>query len=195
MTSDEQLFNVLFLCSGNSGRSIMAEAILNHTKQRQFQAFSANSPPFRWLDPYAVWLLKKRFWDVHQPQLKDWQEFATSGAPKLDFVLTLCDNVAKEPRPVWPGQPMTAHWSIPDPAETKGTPALKRLAFADCFRMLTNRINTFISLPLRSLDQPVLQKELEAIGRTQDARERRQEERTPFAPRSRQLSDLLRKCR
>jgi protein-tyrosine-phosphatase len=165
---DQRVFNVLFLCTGNSARSIMAETILNRSGQGRFRAFSAGSHPKGHVHPYALELLEKLHYDVGHLRSKDWQEFAKPGAPKLDFVFTVCDNAAKESCPVWPGQPMTAHWGIPDPAEATGTEAEVRYAFTDTLRMLTNRINIFISLPMRSLDQLALQKQLDAIGQIKD---------------------------
>ncbi len=162
-------FNVLFLCTGNSARSIMAEAILNRAGRGNFRAYSAGSHPKGRIHPYALQLLEKLHYDIRGLRSKSWEEFASSDAPKLDFVFTVCDNAAAETCPVWPGQPMTAHWGIPDPAEATGNEAEVRLAFADALRMLTNRINIFISLPIRSLDQLALQRRLDAIGKTKDA--------------------------
>ncbi|HML07884.1 MAG TPA: arsenate reductase ArsC [Xanthobacteraceae bacterium] len=162
-------YNVLFLCTGNSARSIMAEAILNRAGQGKFRAFSAGSRPKGRVHSYALDLLRKLNYDVTGLRSKSWQEFATADAPKLDFVFTVCDNAAKESCPVWPGQPMTAHWGVPDPAEVTGKEAEVRFAFADALRMLTNRIGIFVSLPLQSLDQLTLQKQLDAIGKTKDA--------------------------
>ena len=161
-------YNVLFLCTGNSARSIMAEAILNRAGRGQFRAFSAGSQPKGHVHPYALDLLKKLHYDVSGLRSKSWTEFAGAQAPKLDFVFTVCDNAAKESCPVWPGQPMTAHWGVPDPAEAIGNEAEMRFAFADALRMLTNRIEIFVSLPLQSLDQLTLQKKLDAIGKSKD---------------------------
>lgn len=161
-------YNVLFLCTGNSARSIMAEAILNRSGQGRFRAFSAGSHPKGHVHPYALQLLNQLHYDVSELRSKSWIEFAQPAAPKLNFVFTVCDNAAAEACPVWPGQPMTAHWGIPDPAEATGTEAEIRFAFADALRMLTNRIHIFISLPIRSLDQLALQKQLDAIGKTKD---------------------------
>lgn len=162
-------FNVLFLCTGNSARSIMAEAILNRAGRGDFRAFSAGSQPKGRVHPYALDLLRKLNFDVSGLRSKSWKEFSGADAPKLDFVVTVCDNVAKETCPVWPGQPVTAHWGIPDPAAATGTEVQVRLAFADALRMLTDRINLFVSLPLRSLDQLSLQEQLDAIGKTKKA--------------------------
>ena len=169
-TPDERApFNVLFLCTGNSARSIMAEVILNRAGQGKFRAFSAGSQPKGQVHPYALDLLRKLNFDVSGVRSKSWQEFSGPAAPKLDFVFTVCDNAAAETCPVWPGQPMTAHWGVPDPAAAAGSEAEIRLAFADAFRMLSNRIDIFVALPLRSLDQLSLQRQLEAIGKTRDA--------------------------
>ncbi len=162
-------FNVLFLCTGNSARSIMAEAILNRAGRGNFRAFSAGSQPKGQVHPYTLDLLRKLHFDVSGLRSKSWNEFAGPDAPKLDFVFTVCDNAANETCPVWPGQPMTAHWGVPDPAAAAGNEAEVRLAFADALRMLTNRINIFVSLPLRSLDELSLQSRLRAIGRMKDA--------------------------
>jgi arsenate reductase len=162
-------FNVLFLCTGNSARSIMAEAILNRVGQGRFQAFSAGSQPKGHVHPYTIDLLKRLNYDVSKIRSKSWLEFSMSEAPKLDFVFTVCDNAAAETCPVWPGQPATAHWGIPDPADAKGNEAEQRLAFADAFRMLNNRINIFVSLPMKSLDQLNLQRRLDEIGRMEGA--------------------------
>jgi protein-tyrosine-phosphatase len=158
-------YNVLFLCTGNSARSIMAEAILNRAGQGKFRAFSAGSQPKGRVHPYMLDLLRKLNYDVSGLRSKSWKEFAGPGAPKLDFVFTVCDNAAQETCPVWPGQPITAHWGVPDPVAATGTEAEVRLAFVDALRMLTNRINIFVSLPFRSLDQLSLQRQLEAIGK------------------------------
>ena len=170
-TPERESFNVLFLCTGNSARSIMAEAILNREGRGKFRAFSAGSQPKGRVHPYALDLLRKLNFDVSGFRSKSWSEFARPDAPKLDFVFTFCDDAAAETCPVWPGQPMTAHWGVPDPAAATGNEAEVRLAFADAFRMLNNRISLFVSLPLRSLDKLTLRKQLESIGRTKDAGE------------------------
>lgn len=164
-----KIFDVLFLCTGNSARSIMAEAILNRAGRGNFRAFSAGSQPKGQVHPYALDLLRQLHFEVTGLRSKSWKEFSGPDAPKLDFVFTVCDNAAQEACPVWPGQPMTAHWGVPDPAAATGTEAEVRFAFADALRMLTNRINIFVSLPLRSLDQLSLRKQLDAIGKTKDA--------------------------
>src|SRR5215469_12663621 len=162
-------FNVLFLCTGNSARSIIAEAILNRAGQGKFRAYSAGSHPKGQIHPYALQLLEQLHYDIRGLRSKSWSEFAAADAPKLDFVFTVCDNAAAETCPVWPGQPMTAHWGVPDPAAATGKEAEVRFAFADAFRMLSNRINIFVSLPIRSLDALSLQRQLDAIGQTKDA--------------------------
>jgi arsenate reductase len=161
-------YNVLFLCTGNSARSIMAEAILNRAGQGKFRAFSAGSQPKGQVHPYTLDLLRRLSFDVSGVRSKSGKEFSGPSAPKLDFVFTVCDNAAQETCPVWPGQPMTAHWGVPDPAAATGNEAEVRFAFADALRMLTNRINIFVSLPLRSLDQLTLQRQLDSIGKTKD---------------------------
>ena len=163
-----KVFNVLFLCTGNSARSIMAEVIMNRAGRGKFRAFSAGSQPKGQVHPYALDLLRTLHFDVTGLRSKSWKEFSGPDAPKLDFVFTVCDNAAKESCPVWSGQPMTAHWGVPDPAAATGTEAEVRFAFADSLRMLTNRINIFTSLPIKSLDQLSLQKQLDAIGKTKD---------------------------
>ena len=166
---DRAPFNVLFLCTGNSARSIMAEVVLNRAGQGKFRAFSAGSQPKGRVHPHALDLLRRMNFDVSGLRSKSWSEFARPDAPKLDFVFTVCDNAAAETCPVWPGQPMTAHWGVPDPAAATGNEAEVRLAFADALRMLSNRINVFVALPLRSLDQLSLQRQLDAIGKSRDA--------------------------
>jgi protein-tyrosine-phosphatase len=166
---NRESFNVLFLCTGNSARSIMAEAILNREGKGKFRAYSAGSQAKGRVHPYTIDLLRKLNFDIGGFRSKNWSEFARPDAPKLDFVFTVCDNAAAEACPVWPGQPMTAHWGIPDPAAATGNEAEIRLAFADAFRMLNNRISIFVSLPIRSLDKLALQKQLESIGKSKDA--------------------------
>src|SRR5246127_2572123 len=161
-------FNVLFLCTGNSARSIMAEAVLNKLGVGKFHAYSAGSQPKGRVHPQTLQLLQSLGYSTSGLRSKSWSEFGKPGAPALDFVFTVCDNAAAEACPVWPGQPMTAHWGVPDPAEVTGKEAEIRLAFADTFRMLSNRINVFVSLPMRSLDALSLQKQLDAIGKTKD---------------------------
>jgi arsenate reductase (thioredoxin) len=165
----DQAFNVLFLCTGNSTRSIMAEVILNKLGAGKFRAYSAGSQPKGHAHPETLRLLRSLGYDTSGFRSKSWSEFADPGAPLLDFVFTVCDNAAGEVCPVWPGQPMTAHWGVPDPAEANGNPAEVALAFKDAYRMLNQRIGIFTSLPLRSLDQISLQKKLKEIGRMEDS--------------------------
>ena len=160
----DKVFNVLFLCAGNSARSIMAEAILTRWGQGRFRAFSAGSLPRGEVHPYTLDLLRMQNFDVSFARSKSWDAFTGPDAPELDFVFTVCDTVAGEVCPAWPGQPMTAHWGIPDPAAATGTEAERRLAFADAYRQLNNRISIFVSLPLASLDRLSLQKRLDEIG-------------------------------
>ncbi|WP_029059664.1 arsenate reductase ArsC [Stappia stellulata] len=163
-------YNVLFLCTGNSARSIMAEAIMNRVGAGTFRAFSAGSTPTGEVHPYTLDLLRKMEFDTAFARSKSWDEFAADGAPKLDFVFTVCDNAAGETCPVWPGQPMTAHWGVPDPAAAEGSEAERRYAFADAYRMLDARISVFASLPLASIDGLSLKTTLDDIGRI-DAKE------------------------
>jgi len=165
----ERPFNVLFLCTGNSARSIMAEAILNREGRGNFRAFSAGSQPKGEIHPYTLELLRKLNFDTSTFRSKSWNEFAGADKAPLDFVFTVCDNAAGEACPFWPGQPMTAHWGVPDPAVVTGSEAEIRLAFADTFRMLANRISVFVSLPIRSLDRLALQRQLDSIGKTRDS--------------------------
>jgi arsenate reductase len=162
-------FNVLFLCTGNSARSIMAAALLNKLGAGRFHAFSAGSQPRGTVHPETIRLLQSLDYDTSGFRSKSWSEFADPGAPLLDFVFTVCDNAAGETCPLWPGQPMTAHWGIPDPAEARGSPAEIALAFKDAYRMLHQRIGVFTALPIRSLDQLSLQSKLKKIGRMQAA--------------------------
>ena len=164
----DKIYNVLFLCTGNSARSILAEAIMNRVGQGRLKAYSAGSQPKGEVHPYTLDLLRQMNFDTGFARSKDWDEFAQPGAPELDFVFTVYDNAANESCPVWPGQPMTAHWGVPDPAAAEGTEAEKRLAFAEAYRMLNARISIFTSLPLQSIDRLALQKRLDAIGRTTD---------------------------
>lgn len=161
----DQIYNVLFLCTGNSARSILAEAILNRVGAGRFKAFSAGSHPKGVVHPYSLQLLKNLNYDTSFARSKDWEEFAVPGTPEMNFVFTVCDNAANESCPVWPGQPMTAHWGVPDPAAVEGTDAEKHLAFADAYRMLNNRISIFVSLPMNTVDKLALQKRLDEIGR------------------------------
>ena len=158
-------FNVLFLCTGNSARSIMAEAILNRLGAGKFNAYSAGSQPKGQVHPETIRLLQGLDYDISGFRSKSWNEFARPGAPSLDFVFTVCDNAAGETCPLWPGQPMTAHWGVPDPAQADGTSAEIALAFKDAYRLLQQRIGVFTALPLRSLDRLSLQSKLKEIGR------------------------------
>lgn len=168
MTADKQ-YHVLFLCTGNSARSIIAEAILSRLGRGRFQAHSAGSFPKGEVHPVAVDILKQANHPTEDLRSKSWDEFAKPDAPPLDFVFTVCDNAAKEVCPVWPGQPMSAHWGLPDPAAVEDSGSEQHLAFADTYRMLTNRISVFVNLPLASLDRLTLQKRLHEIGQTSDA--------------------------
>jgi protein-tyrosine-phosphatase len=159
-------FNVLFLCTGNSARSIMAEAILNKVGAGKFRACSAGSQPKGQVHPETIQLLQGLGYDTSGFRSKSWHEFAKPGAPSLDFAFTVCDNAAGETCPVWPGQPMTAHWGVSDPAEAKGNPAEIALAFKNAYRMLFQRIGIFTALPIRSLDRLTLENKLKEIGRT-----------------------------
>jgi arsenate reductase len=158
-------FNVLFLCTGNSARSIMAEAILDKAGSGQFRAYSAGSQPKDRVHPETLRLLQSLGFDTARFRSKSWNEFVKPGAPALDFVFTVCANAAGEACPYWPGQPMTAHWGIPDPAAAQGSAAEVALAFKDAYRMLSQRIGVFAALPIRSLDKMSLQGKLKEIGR------------------------------
>jgi protein-tyrosine-phosphatase len=160
----DKVYNVLFLCTGNSARSIMAEALLNRAGQGRFKAYSAGSRPRGTINPHTLNLLRGLKFDVSGFRSKSWDEFAKPGAPAMDFVFTVCDDAAGEDCPYWPGQPMTAHWGVPDPAKATGTDAEVAFAFSDSFRMLNNRIAVFTSLPIASLDRLSLQSHLNNIG-------------------------------
>jgi protein-tyrosine-phosphatase len=161
----EKTYAVLFLCTGNSARSILAESALNRLGRGRFRGYSAGSFPKGEVHPYALELLRRQNYPTEHLRSKSWDEFAEPGAPALDFVFTVCDNAAGETCPIWPGQPMTAHWGLPDPAAVEGNEAERRLAFAETLRMLNNRISTFVNLPIKSLDKLSLQKRLHEIGR------------------------------
>jgi len=161
-----QTFNALFLCTGNSARSILAEAILNREGPGRFRAFSAGSHPKGNVHPVAIDVLRTLNHPVEGLRSKSWDEFAVPGAPKMDFVFTVCDQAASEPCPFWPGQPMTAHWGVADPAAVEGTDDEKRTAFRDAFVILSRRILLFTSLPLERLDKLGLQTKLREIGKT-----------------------------
>jgi len=170
----KEQYNVLFLCTGNSARSIIAEAILNRAGRGRFKAFSAGSQPKGKINPRTLDLLRKFNYDVATLRSKSWTEFAKPGAPDLDFVFTVCDNAAGESCPLWPGQPITAHWGIPDPAAASGTEAEIALAFKDAYRMLNRRIDLFLALPIEKLDRLVLTTRLREIGRSEGATEKAQ---------------------
>jgi protein-tyrosine-phosphatase len=161
--------NVLFLCTGNSARSIIAEAIMNREGHGRFRAFSAGSHPKGEVNPGTIRLLESLHYKTDGFRSKSWDEFAAPDAPKLDFVFTVCDDAAAEVCPIWPGQPMSAHWGMPDPAAAQGSPAEVALAFADTYRMMSNRLTLFMNLPLASLDKLSLQKRLNEIGRRREA--------------------------
>jgi arsenate reductase (thioredoxin) len=169
VVSGQKPLNVLFLCTGNSARSIMAECILNRLGQGKFRAFSAGSLPSGYVHPIALQVLRNAHYDTSQLRSKSWEEFAAPGPLQLDFVVTVCDNAAKEVCPIWPGQPMTAHWGLPDPAKSQGTEAERHVIFGDTMRMLTQRIGIFVNLPFEKLTKLSLQKQLDEIGRTKPA--------------------------
>jgi protein-tyrosine-phosphatase len=165
----ERIYNVLFLCTGNSARSILAESILRKDGRRHFRAFSAGSQPKGAVNPFAIRVLKSLDYPTDDLRSKSWEELASPNAPVMDFVFTVCDHAAGESCPVWPGQPMTAHWGIEDPAEAGGTDIEKEAAFVAAFRFLKNRIAAFTSLPLHSIDQLSLGTRLRDIGRGEGA--------------------------
>lgn len=160
----DRVYNVLFLCTHNSARSVIAEAIINRLGGGRFRGYSAGSQPRGQVNPYALDLLAMNNYDVAGIRSKSWDEFAGPNAPRMDFVFTVCDDAANEVCPIWPGQPMTAHWGLPDPSRADGTEVEKRLAFADTHRMLYQRIGIFVNLPMASLDKLALQKRLHEIG-------------------------------
>ena len=162
----DKIYNVLFLCTGNSARSILAESVLNRLGDGRFKGFSAGSFPKGEVHPYALELLERQSYPTKHLRSKSWDEFAKPGAESLDFVFTVCDNAAGEVCPIWPGQPMTAHWGLPDPAAVEGNEAERRLAFAETLRMLRNRIGVFVNLPIKALDKLSLQNRLREIGRS-----------------------------
>ena len=159
-------FNVLFLCTGNSARSILAEATLNAMGKGRFKAWSAGSHPAGKVNPYAIELLQKNRLSTEDLRSKSWDEFARADAPALDFVFTVCDNAAGELCPIWPGQPMTAHWGVPDPAAVEGSDETRRKAFFTAWNQLQHRISIFVSLPLDRLDRLALKQRLDDIGKS-----------------------------
>ncbi|MGE3992561.1 arsenate reductase ArsC [Pseudorhodoplanes sp.] len=158
-------YNVLFLCTGNSARSVLAEAILNKMGKGKFIAHSAGSQPKGQVHPKTIELLKSLGYETSRFRSKSWDEFARPGAPEIDFIFTVCDNAAGETCPIWPGKPLTAHWGVPDPAAAEGTDAEIALAFPNAYRMLSRRIELFLALPLASLDRMTVQAQLNEIGR------------------------------
>jgi arsenate reductase len=162
----DQVYNVLFLCTGNSARSILAESILNHWGKGQFIGFSAGSHPTGKVNPLAIQLLTQLNLPTAGLRSKNWNEFAAPGSPHLDFVITVCDKAAGEVCPYWPGQPMTAHWGIPDPAAVEGTEVERTFAFRQAFKAMETRIKLFLSLPIASIDRMRLQQRMDAIGKT-----------------------------
>lgn len=160
----EKTYNVLFLCTGNSARSIIAECVLQREGGGRFNAYSAGSTPVGHVHPYALDLLKLQNFPTAELRSKSWDEFAAPGAPQMDFVFTVCDNAASEVCPVWPGQPMSAHWGVPDPAAVEGSEAIKRQAFSETMRQMTNRASIFVNLPLEGLDRLSLQKRIDSIA-------------------------------
>ncbi len=164
--TENRIYNVLFLCTGNSARSIMAESLINHWGQGQFRGFSAGSHPTGQVNPLALELLERLDLPAGEARSKDWAEFAADGAPSMDFVFTVCDKAAAETCPAWPGQPMTAHWGVPDPAAAEGDEVTRMQAFRQALSALEHRIRAFVNLPLASLDRLRLQERLEAIGRS-----------------------------
>lgn len=160
----EKVYNVLFLCTGNSARSVMAETVLNSLGQGKFRAYSAGSHPTGTVNPFALALLERHNHDVSGLRSKDWLEFESKTAPVMDIVITVCDQAAGEVCPVWPGRPVTAHWGLPDPAAAKGSDAEKKLAFASVYRELVTRIETLVALPVEQLDRLTLQSRLRELG-------------------------------
>jgi protein-tyrosine-phosphatase len=172
-------YNVLFLCTHNSARSVIAECIMNRLGAGKFKAYSAGSQPSGKVHPFAIELLNRLGYDTSGLRSKSWEEFARGGAPELDFVFTVCDDAAGEVCPVWPGQPMTAHWGIADPARATGTRVEVRRAFADAYRYLERRISVFVELPFASLDRLALQSKLHEIGAMEGATPRAQSATAP----------------
>ena len=163
----ERTYNVLILCTGNSARSIMAEALINTMGQGRFRADSAGSYPTGKVNPFAIEKVQAIKYPTENLRSKNWDEFATPDAPQMDFIITVCDNAAGEMCPVWPGQPISAHWGFEDPAAVEGTDAEKRRAFEQTFRHMMNRVRLFVNLPLKMLDQTAIKRELANIGKTE----------------------------
>lgn len=159
-----QIYNVLVLCTGNSARSIMAEALFNTLGKNRFRAYSAGSHPAGQVNPYAIEQLKTVGYPTEHLRSKNWSEFAQPNAPKMDFIITVCDNAANEVCPIWPGQPISAHWGFKDPAAVEGSDEDKRQAFQEIFQQISHRVSVFLSLPIMTLDKTSLQREMKAIG-------------------------------
>ena len=172
MNDHPKIFNILFLCTGNSARSVIAESIMNRVGEGKFVAYSAGSMPTGKVNPNALDLLARLDFPTSGLRSKSWDEFAAPGAPELDFIITVCDNAAGEVCPIWPGKPMTAHWGIPDPAAVEGSPVEIKAAFNDAFRVLNNRLTLFANLPFDKLDGLSLKRRMDEIGAKTDAPER-----------------------
>ena len=164
----EKTYNVLVLCTGNSARSIMAEALINTMGQGRFRAYSAGSHPTGQVNPFAIEKVQSVHYPVDGLRSKNWDEFAVPGAPQMDFIITVCDNAAGEVCPVWPGQPISTHWGFADPAAVEGSDDVKRHAFDATFREILNRVRLFVNLPLKMLDKTAIKRELDGIGQTQN---------------------------
>lgn len=162
----DKIFNVLFLCTGNSARSILGECLINYWGQDKFRGYSAGSHPRGEVHPLTLQVLRRHGYAIESLRSKNWDEFVQPSAPAMDFVFTVCDNAAAEQCPTWPGQPMTAHWGIPDPAAVEGDEMVRMMAFRQALRAMENRIKIFVNLPFDSLDKLKLQKRLDEIGRT-----------------------------
>jgi arsenate reductase len=170
MSDPAKVYSVLFLCTGNSARSVIAEALMNSEGKGRFRAYSAGSMPTGRINPHTIPIVEALGFSASQFRSKSWDEFAAPGAPPLDFIFTVCDNAAGEVCPIWPGKPMSAHWGVPDPAAVKGSEAEISAAFSETARQLRNRIQLFLNLPLASLDRLSLQAKLKEIGQTHDKR-------------------------
>ncbi len=165
----EKIYNVLILCTGNSARSIMAEALINTMGEGRFRAYSAGSHPNGEVNPFAIEKVRTINYPIEKLRSKSWDEYARPDAPKMDFIITVCDNAAGEVCPIWPGQPISAHWGFEDPAAVEGTDDEKRHAFDMAFRYISNRVRLFVNLPLKMLDQTAIKRELVNIGKTEAA--------------------------